>query len=62
VANTREGAYYGLGHCHAQDRLWQMQLRRLVSHGRVSTFAGEDGVNLDIFWSSLELSHWASKI
>jgi hypothetical protein len=39
-----------------------MQLRRLVSHGRVSTFAGEDGVNLDIFWSSLELSHWASKI
>lgn len=39
-AKTEYDAFFGLGFVHAQDRLWQMLLRRAIVQGRVSEFAG----------------------
>ena len=33
-AKTEFDAFYGLGFVHAQDRLWQMELRRRIVQGR----------------------------
>src|SRR5262245_58757712 len=37
---TKLDAYFGLGYAHAQDRLWQMEFRRRVGHGRRTVLAG----------------------
>ena len=39
-ASTRLDALYGLGYTHAQDRLWQMEFQRRISHGRLSEIFG----------------------
>jgi penicillin amidase len=39
--------YFAEGFCHAQDRLWQMDFYRRVVSGRVSEFAGPEGLPVD---------------
>jgi penicillin amidase len=39
-ASTRLDALYALGYVHAQDRLWQMEVQRRISHGRLSEVFG----------------------
>ncbi|MEO0718129.1 MAG: penicillin acylase family protein [Pseudomonadota bacterium] len=39
-AKTEYDAYFGLGYVHAQDRLWQMELRRRMAQGRITELAG----------------------
>ena len=39
-AETEYDAYFALGFVHAQDRLWQMELRRRLAQGRISELAG----------------------
>lgn len=39
-AKTEYDAFYGLGFVHAQDRLWQMELRRRIVQGRITELAG----------------------
>lgn len=39
-AKTEYDGFFGLGFAHAQDRLWQMMLRRALVQGRVSELAG----------------------
>ena len=38
---------FGQGYCHAQDRLWQLDFYRRVAAGRVSEFAGPEGLLVD---------------
>lgn len=39
-ARTDADVYFGLGFVHAQDRLWQMELRRRAAQGRLSELFG----------------------
>ena len=40
-------AFFGQGFCHAQDRLWQMELNRHVGAGELSALFGEAALDLD---------------
>lgn len=46
-AGTRTDLWFGQGFCHAQDRLWQLELYRRTSGGRVAEIAGEEGLGVD---------------
>ncbi len=39
--------WFAQGVCHAQDRLWQMEIYRRAAAGRVSEIAGRDGLAVD---------------
>jgi penicillin amidase len=54
-ASSMRDAAFGMGVAHAQDRLWQMEVTRRVAAGRVSEFAGQDGVAMDRFVRRLGL-------
>ena len=54
-ASSMPDAAYAMGVAHAQDRLWQLDLTRRVASGRVSEFAGEEGVAVDHFMRRLGL-------
>src|SRR5262245_3247531 len=41
-AGNEEDLYFSLGYVHAQDRLFQMELLRRVSSGRLSEVFGEE--------------------
>ncbi len=58
-AENDEDAYFALGFVHAQDRLWQMEFQRRLGAGRLSEFAGERGLNLDRFFRTLSVYHYA---
>jgi penicillin G amidase len=47
--------YFAQGFVHAQDRLFQMEVNRLVSAGRVSELVGEPGINTDRFMRTIGL-------
>ena len=42
-------AFFGLGFCHAQDRLWQMELTRRLASGRLAEVFGKDALEIDRF-------------
>src|SRR5438477_6661614 len=42
-------AYFGQGFCHAQDRLWQMELTRRLASGRLSEVFGKEALDVDRF-------------
>jgi penicillin amidase len=46
-AQTDEDAYFALGYCMAQDRLFQMDVVRRVVRGRLSEILGPDLVEVD---------------
>jgi penicillin amidase len=48
-------AYFAQGLCHAQDRLWQMELNRRLSRGQLSEVMGTDALDLDRFMRRLGL-------
>lgn len=52
---TENDAWYGLGYVHAQDRLFHLDLRRRLVHGRISELLGERAVELDAFVQAMEL-------
>jgi len=41
VGKTEEDVYFGLGYAHAQERLFQMQMFRLFSQGRLTEMSGD---------------------
>src|SRR4030095_14862531 len=53
-------AYFGQGFCHAQDRLWQMELTRRLTSGRVAAVFGSDALALDRFQRRLGLHRAAN--
>lgn len=54
-ANNEEDLYRSVGYLMAQDRLWQMDLLRRVTQGRLSEIFGEDMVDADLFLRALRI-------
>src|SRR5579884_3941829 len=46
-AHTMLDALYAQGFCHAQDRLWQMELSRRVARGRLAEALGVEMLEID---------------
>ena len=46
-AGSRRDLWFGLGFCHGQDRLWQLELYRRTASGRISEIAGGQGLPAD---------------
>lgn len=46
-ARDAEDAFYSAGVLHARDRLWQMELYRRVTMGRLSEVLGDDTIEID---------------
>src|ERR1700741_3811161 len=44
TARSAPDLWFGQGFCHAQDRLWQMDLQRRGCSGRLSEIAGHEGL------------------
>jgi len=60
-AQSQKDAYTALGYVHAQDRLWQMELVRRISAGRLAEVFGKDLVRTDKFLSGLGIEEAAVK-
>ncbi len=60
-AENQKDAYTALGYVHAQDRLWQMELVRRISAGRLAEVFGKDLVRVDQFFSGLGIEEAAVK-
>ncbi|MBW2092992.1 MAG: penicillin acylase family protein, partial [Deltaproteobacteria bacterium] len=54
-AKNEQDLYTAVGYCMAQDRLWQMDLLRRATTGRLSEIFGEDLVETDLLVRSLQI-------
>lgn len=54
--------YKSVGYLTAQDRLWQMDLLRRVTQGRVSEVVGEKAIKFDLLMRSLQLDKKSAEI
>jgi penicillin amidase len=52
---------FGVGFCHGQDRLWQLEFFRRATAGRVSEFGGEDSLRLDRLMRTLGMRRAAER-
>lgn len=52
-AETAEDLFRAQGYVHAQDRFWEMDLRRHITAGRLSELFGADQVDTDAFVRTL---------
>jgi penicillin G amidase len=55
IAKNQQDLYRAVGYVMAQDRLWQMDLLKRVTLGRLSEIFGKDLVNVDILMRSLRI-------
>jgi penicillin G amidase len=53
--------WFAEGFCHGQDRLWQMDFYRRALSGRVSEFAGEEGLPVDRLMRTLGMARTAER-
>ena len=53
VATTSHDLFYAQGYVHAQDRFWEMDVRRHITAGRLSEMFGETQVETDQFVRTL---------
>ncbi|TYQ00399.1 penicillin amidase [Tenacibaculum adriaticum] len=60
-AKNQKDAFRAFGYVHAQDRLWQMEVIRRISAGRLSEIFGKDVVRVDKFMSGLGIEEAAYK-
>jgi penicillin amidase len=54
-AQTPADLWFGQGFCHGQDRLWQCEVNRRLTAGRVSEIAGNAGLPVDRLMRTLGL-------
>jgi penicillin amidase len=54
-AHDPADAFFGQGFCHAQDRLWQMELTRRLASGRLAEVFGPNALDVDRFQRRLGL-------
>ena len=54
-AGSDTDAYFALGYVHAQDRLFQLELTRHLSQGRLAELVGEPGLDLDLLFRTVDL-------
>lgn len=60
-ADNQQDAITILGYVHAQDRLWQMELMRRISPGRLSEIFGDVMLKNDKFFKSLGIEEASKK-
>jgi penicillin amidase len=61
-AKNETDLYRAIGFTMAQDRLWQMDLLRRVTQGRLSEVLGKDRVNTDLLLRALRFGEKSEKI
>jgi len=61
-AENETDLYRAVGFAMAQDRLWQMDLLRRVTQGRLSEILGKDQVNTDLMMRALRIQEKSEKI
>lgn len=61
-ANDEHDLYFAVGYVMAQERLWQMDLIRRATTGRLSEIIGEDLVQYDLFNRSLDMTNKSKAI
>ena len=59
--DNEEISFFALGYVHAQDRVWQLELRRRLCRGELSELFGERALRLDIGMRKLNLVAAAEK-
>jgi penicillin amidase len=60
-ARTAHDVTFGLGFCHGQDRLWQLEFFRRATAGRLAEFAGEDALPADRLMRTLGMRRTAER-
>ncbi|WP_340111538.1 penicillin acylase family protein [Maribellus mangrovi] len=61
-AQNEDDLYRAVGFAMAQDRLWQMDLLRRVTQGRLSEILGKDQVETDLMMRALRIQEKSQKI
>ena len=61
-AKNEQDLYRAVGFLMAQDRLWQMDLLRRVTQGKLSEILGKDQLNTDLLMRSLRIQEKSEKI
>ncbi|MEZ5105521.1 MAG: penicillin acylase family protein [Draconibacterium sp.] len=61
-ATTEEDLYRAVGFLMAEDRLWQMDLLRRVTQGRLSEILGKDQLETDLLMRALRIQEKSQKI
>lgn len=61
-AQSSADAYFALGFVHAQDRLWQLEMHRRISSGRMAEVLGEKALPTDRFLRTLGVRRNAEQI
>lgn len=56
---SKLAALYGFGYATAEDRLFQIHMKRMIGKGRLAEMVGEKGIGLDIFFRELGVGHSA---
>ncbi|MCF7222337.1 penicillin acylase family protein [Lysobacter sp. TLK-CK17T] len=54
-ATSEHDAFFAVGYAHAQDRLWQLELQRRMTRGRLSEIFGEESIDADAWFRTLGL-------
>ncbi|WDP90966.1 MAG: penicillin acylase family protein [Desulfobacter sp.] len=62
TAENEEDLYFAVGYTLAQDRLWQMDLLRRVTQGRLAEIFGEDLVEVDLLMRALRIPDKSKRI
>jgi penicillin amidase len=60
-AGSPADLWFAEGFCHGQDRLWQMDFYRRALSGRVSEFAGDEGLPVDRLMRTLGMRRTAER-
>ena len=60
-AGSAADLWFAEGFCHGQDRLWQLDFYRRAVSGRVSEFAGEEGLPIDRLMRTLGIRRTAER-
>ena len=60
-ASNDSDLYYAFGYVHAQDRLFQMELSRRLSQGKLAEIFGEELIGVDKLFRTLGLEYFANK-
>lgn len=55
TAETDADVYFAMGYVHAQDRMWQLEVQRRISQGRLSEIFGRQSLEQDIWFRTLRL-------
>ena len=61
-AESEKDLYFATGYVMAQERLWQMDLIRRATNGRLSEIFGESMIQTDLFLRSLDITNKSKMI